>query len=289
MKVECIWNGPADLGEGPLWHPDEKVLYFIDIVKKSLHRLDPKTSEHQSWQMPDYIGSVVARKSGGLLATVGQYVVAVDMPSGKLTELVKVIPDGRPDLRMNDGKVDRMGRFWIGVASVDTENPQGGLFRYDPDGNLARMEEDITISNGLGWSVDNKTFYYTDGLKYRIYAYDFDLASGDISNQRIFMQLDKSAIEPDGLTVDSEGYVWEAQWASSKVFRYAPDGSLDQEVDMPVLRPTSCIIGGENLDTLYITSCSLSIGETERLATPAGGIFAIKLNVKGLPEPYFAG
>lgn len=289
MQINCIWEGPAALGEGPLWHPEENVLYFIDIAKKSLHRIDPATQDHQSWLMPDFIGTVVPRAKGGLIATVGQHVVSIEIPSGKITPIIKVIPDGRADLRMNDGKCDRSGRFWIGVANVDVKNPQGGLFCLHADGTLMQMESGITISNGLGWSPDNSTFYYTDGLKYRVYAYDFDLSTGKISNRRVFLQYDPSPCEPDGLTVDCAGYVWEAVWNSGKVYRYAPDGTLDTTVDMPVTRPTSCIIGGKNYDTLYVTSCSASIGETQSLPSPAGGIFAIPLKVQGLPEASFSG
>ena len=289
MEIDCIWQGPADLGEEPMWHPHEQVLYFIDIEAKLLHRLDPKSGDHKFWQMPDYIGAVVPRAHGGMIAAVGQHVVAVDIPSGRISELAKVIPDGRDDLRMNDGKCDRQGRFWVGVANLDVKNPQGGLFRLDPDGTLTEMERGITISNGLGWSPDNKTFYYTDGLRYRVYAYDFDEVGGTISNRRVFIQLEKSPAEPEGLTVDSEGNIWQAVWESHKIYCHAPDGSLQQEIAMPVARPTSCIIGGADYDTLYVTSCSKSIGEESRLPAPAGAIFALKVKVAGLPEPSFAG
>lgn len=288
-KLQIVWQGQTALGEGPLWHPQEKVLYFIDLRKKTLERLDPITGAHMVWQMPDFIGSVVARKQGGLLATVGQSVMVVEMPEGRLTPLVKVIPDHRPDLRMNDGKVDRKGRFWFGVANLDVANPQGGLFRLDVDHTVTPMESGITISNGLGFSPDDCTFYYTDGLKYRIYAYDFDLAHGKLSNRRIFLQLPPSKIEPDGLTVDCSGYLWEAAWESSAVVRYAPNGEIDTVIELPVARPTSCILGGENLDVLYITTASQGLNETKALPAPAGAIFAIKVDVPGLPEPYYLG
>jgi len=286
MNINTVWLGPNALGEGPMWHAQEQALYWIDIAKPSLHRLDPISSNYQQWPMPDFIGSVVPYAKGGVVVTVGDSVLRVDTPSGKLTTIAK-IPNWRDDLRMNDGKCDRQGRFWIGVANLDVENPKGGLYRLDPDGTITQMEEKITISNGLGWSPDDKIFYYTDGLKYRIYQYDFDSANGRISNRRTFVQLDKTPIEPDGLTVDSEGGVWEAQWNSWKLFRYAPDGSTLLEIELPVQRPTSCIFGGPNLDTLYVTSCSCAMGETDLLPAPAGAVFSIDVGVKGLPEPAF--
>ncbi|ACJ17618.1 CBU_1789 family Dot/Icm type IV secretion system effector [Coxiella burnetii] len=288
MNIEIIWQGQNALGEGPMWHPYENVLYWIDIAKPSLHRLNPVTGHYHQWKMPDFIGAVVPRESGGVIITVGNAVFAVQIPSGKMTQLAAIEP-WSDELRMNDGKCDRQGRFWIGVANLDTENPKGGLYRLDPDGTLIKMEEGITISNGLGWSPDNKIFYYTDGLKYCIYQYDFDLEKGTIANRRPFVQLKKSPIEPDGLTVDSEGYVWEAQWNSGKIFRYAPNGEVDRVIEMPVKRPTSCIFGGANLDRLYITSCSQGIGEAKTLPPPAGAVFAINVGVRGLPEPAFVG
>jgi sugar lactone lactonase YvrE len=276
------------LGEGPMWHPHENVLYWIDLVRHTLHRLNPQTKAYQQWQLDEPIGAVVPRAMGGLVATVGNKVVAISLPSLRITPLAEVSPWSKT-VYMNDGKCDRLGRFWFGVASRDVENPAGSLYRLNPDGALLQMETEITISNGLGFSPDNKKFYYTDGLKYRIYQYDFDLKNGLLRNRKIFLQLEKSAIEPDGLTVDSEGNVWEAQWQSGKIFCYAPDGKEIQTIAMPVSRPTSCIFGGANLDILYVTSCSQENDNAPTLPSPAGSLFAIKIGVKGLSEPAFAG
>ena len=288
MKITTVFTGPDGLGEGPMWHVGEQALYWLDILKPSLQRLDPKTGDYQQWVLPDHVGSVVLRASGGLVATVGDRVVSLEMPSGKISTLVK-IPNWRDDIRMNDGKCDRRGRFWFGVANLEVENPKGRLYRLDPNGTLTQMEEKITISNGLGWSPDNKIFYYTDGLKYRIYQYHFDLIKGELSHRKIFVQLEKSPIEPDGLTVDSEGYVWDAQWNSATIFRYAPNGKLAMTIDMPVPRPTSCIFGGPHLDILYVTSSSQNIGEPKKLLPPSGALFAVHVPARGLPEPAFGG
>lgn len=288
MKIECIWRGPNALGEGPMWHSQEEALYWVDIENPSLHRLIPKTQHYQRWEMSDYIGAVVPRKKGGVVVTVGNKVFGMDIPSGKMTPLAEIKPWDNT-VRMNDGKCDRRGRFWVGVAHFDPENPKGGLYRLDRNGALTQMEHSITISNGLGWSPDNKIFYYTDGLRYCIYQYDFDLDTGSLSNRRVFVQLEKSPIEPDGLTVDAEGFVWQAQWNGGRIVRYAPNGQVDQVVDMPVTRPTSCIFGGPNYDILYVTTCSRGIGEKEILPEPAGALFAIYPGVKGIPEPEFSG
>ena len=175
-------------GRSGMW--GEQVLYWLDILKPSLQRLDPTTGEYREWPIPEHIGSVVPRAKGGLLATMGDKVIAIDMPSGNISTLIQV-PNWRDDIRMNDGKCDRKGRYWFGVANLDVDDPKGRLYRLDPDGTLTQMEEKITISNGLGWSPDNKTFYYTDGLKYCIYQYDFNLESGGIVNRKTFLQLEK--------------------------------------------------------------------------------------------------
>lgn len=287
MKVNCIWEGPNALGESPLWHPKENVLYWIDLVQNTLHRLDSTTKNYQEWQLPDNIGAIVPYAAGGLIATLGNKVVAIKLPALQITPLAEITP-WPSNVYMNDGKCDRAGRFWFGVASRDVEHPSGGLYCFHPNGQLTQMERNITISNGLGFSPNNKKFYYTDGLKYRIYQYNFNLKKGLISHRTVFLQLNKSPIEPDGLTVDREGYLWEAQWNSGKVFRYTPDGKIAQIIDMPVTRPTSCIFGGSNLETLYITSCSRDRSENMSLPPPAGALFSVDVGVKGLPEPLFA-
>ena len=286
LNATVLWKGPNALGEGPLWHERERVLYWIDIAEPSLHRLDPRTNIYRYWPLPEPVGTVVPHARKGVVLTLGSRIVRMDIPSGRLTTMAEMAP-WHPAWRMNDGKCDAAGRLWFGVAHVDEENPSGGLFRLDLDGTLTQMEKHITISNGLGWSPDYRQFYYTDGLRYRIYVYDFDMATGTLSNRRIFLQLEKSPIEPDGLTIDSQGYIWEAQWNSGKIFRYSPAGETVREIALPIQRPTSCMFGGEHFDTLYVTSCSQGLGETTRLPPPAGAVFALDVGVKGLPEPAF--
>jgi sugar lactone lactonase YvrE len=159
----------------------------------------------------------------------------------------------------------------------------------DPDRQYSKIISGIGVSNGLGWSPDNRLMYYTDSRKHTIWVYDFDLESGSISNQRVFAQT-PSAYVPDGLTVDAEGYVWSAKWDGWKIVRYAPDGSIDQEVQLPVQRPTSCIFGGSDLMDLYITSASTGLSEIKLKEQPqAGSVFVLESEVRGLPEPRFAG
>lgn len=285
MSVNCIWQGPAALGEGPLWCVDQQCLYWIDIAGHRLHCLYPDTQQHQSWDMPALIGAIALHHEGGLIAAVGDAIVKIDLPSGEVTELINVI-QGDTALRLNDGRCDRQGRFWVGVAHATTGNPRGGLYRYDPDGSIHVMETGITISNGLGWSPDDRFFYYTDSLRHCIYRYDYERQSGSISNRQIFARV-PSQMEPDGLTVDTDGFIWSAQWNGAKVIRFSPSGDVAQEIILPTPRITSCALGGADLKTLFITSCCRNVDETTSLDLPAGSVFAASVSVAGIAEPAF--
>lgn len=285
MNIKSIWQGPAALGECPLWHVKEQVLYWVDIAEAMLYRLDPVTNALDTWQMPAPIGCIAPRVIGGLIGGIGNEICFIDLPSGKVRPQIKV----PSKLRLNDGKCDRQGRFWVGTACPD--KPLACLYRFDPDGRLHKMEENIFISNGLGWSPDNSIFYYTDSIVGKIYAYDFDTATGAIKQQRIFAQITTEDGVPDGLTVDSQGRIWSARWNGWKVVCYAVDGKIIQEINMSVQRPTSCMFGGAQLNILYVTSCSRDINESKSqiLPPPSGALFAINVGVQGLPEPFFAG
>ena len=286
MKIQQIWSGPAALGEGPLWHPIEHVLYWVDIAGQQLHRLDIKTHQHRLWDMPALIGCIAPTTNGNLIAGIGDEICYIELPSGKVTPRIK-IPDG---LRINDGKCDRQGRLWLGTICV--EKPIAHLYRFDPDGKLHTMLDGIHVSNGLDWSLDDQTFYYTDSMTHQIFQFDFDADTGQISRRRSFITLPSEQGVPDGLTIDAQGNIWSAHWNGWKVVQYTANGQIAQTINMPVQRPTSCTFGGANLDTLFITSCSIDVGEPidKTLDLPAGSVFAIRIpEVIGLPANTFGG
>ncbi|MFN2150563.1 MAG: SMP-30/gluconolactonase/LRE family protein, partial [Anaerolineales bacterium] len=195
----------------------------------------------------------------------------------------------QPYTRFNDGKCDRSGRFWAGTMDEGNPNTRGALYRLDPSGDCQIMQAGIGISNGLGWSPDNRIMYYTDSIKHQIYAYDFDLQSGTIRNRRVFAETPQEYV-PDGLAVDAEGHIWSAKWDGWKVVRYAPDGSVDSEIELPVQRPTSCTFGGPELKHLYITSARDGLTAQELARQPeAGNILVLETSTHGLPEPRFGG
>ena len=202
--------------------------------------------------------------------------------------------DPEPDKlgnRFNDGAVDRQGRFWAGTMGGG--DPVGALYRLDQDQSIRTMVTDIKISNGLGWSPDNKTMYYADTGYRTIWAYDFDPATGAIENRRDFAAVPEKEGDgaPDGLTVDSEGCVWSARWGGWKIVRYDPAGKIEREVAIPAERITSVMFGGPTLEDLYVTSARIDFDEkTDNANQPhAGGLFRLQPGVRGLPETEYGG
>lgn len=284
--VEQVLHIQNILGEGPIWHHEEQTLYWVDIQAHYFYRLDPATGRYERFDIGLPVGAVAFRATGGLvLATKDGFAFWSEE-----SQVVAFIADPeahKPDSRFNDGSVDRQGRFWAGTMG---QGPTSCLYRLDPDGSVHTLETGIEISNGIGWSPDNKIMYYTDSPKKIIYAYDFDPASGAIENRRSFVATPDEAGVPDGLTVDSEGFVWSARWDGWKISRYGPSGKVEREIRLPIQRPTSCAFGGAALNELYITSASTGLSDEEKAKQPmAGDIFRVRMEIKGLPEPEFLG
>jgi sugar lactone lactonase YvrE len=288
-EAELHVDGRAILGEGPVW--DERIgrVLWVDIEGRRLHGTDPRDGATSSFEMPEAIGICVPRLSGGYVAALesGFYAVADD---GQVEPLVRV--DTRTDgLRFNDGACDPQGRFWAGTMAWDHEShpAAGSLYRLDADLNLTRVLENVTISNGLGWSPDGTTMYYVDTPTMRIDAFDFDPQTGTPSRRRKFARL-KGPGRPDGICVDVDGAVWVATWPGWSVERYLPDGSLDAVIPLPVAQVSSCVFGGPGLDQLFITTASVGLSAADLDAQPlAGGLFRANPGVHGLPRASFAG
>ncbi len=274
------------LGEGPVWNVSERALYWVDIDGQCFYRYYPDTGAQERFDVGQPIGVLRFRKSGGLVVALRDGLALWDFQTQSLKFIANPEP-GKPQARFNDGAVDRLGRFWAGTLAPGATS---SLYRLDPDLSVHTMETGVTVSNGIGWSPDNRTMYYCDSRIHMIYTYDFDLASGTIANRRAFVHTPDDPSTPDGLTVDSEGFIWCARWGGWKVVRYDPTDKVERELRLPVEYPTSCAFGGEALGELYITSAWTPLSEAQRKEQPeSGDIFRIKTNVKGLPEPLFAG
>lgn len=285
--VELILDCKNELGEGPMWSVDEQVLYWVDIHGQAVHRFDPQSGDHTHYDIGQMVGTVVLRKSGGFVLALHHGLAFWDPETG-LQPIVDPEED-KPNSRFNDGAVDRQGRFWAGTMDTgDDRQAYSALYRLDTDLTLKTMETGITVSNGLGWSPDNTTMYYVDTPQRAIWAYDFDPATGDIANRRDFVSLpDDDLGGPDGLTVDSDGFIWLARWEGWKVSRFDPNGKLEREIKVPAAKVTSVMFGGPDLTDLYITCASIDYDPATE--PHAGGLFRLQTDVKGLPEPKFGG
>lgn len=289
VEIRLVQAANALLGEGPSWHPGEGVLYWVDVLRPAVLRHDPAKGQTGLWPLKGTVGCAAPRRDGGLILGADSDFVALDLATGE-SRVLATAEANMPHNRFNDGKVDRRGRFWAGTIDRRTEKPTGSLYRLDPDLTITRMETGVICSNGIGWSPDDRTMYFTDSMIRTIWAYDFDAAAGTISNRRVFAKLGDDDGVPDGLAVDAQGCVWSAVWDGWRIVRYTPDGRIDREIRMPVQRPSSCMFGGPDLHTLYVTSACADLSGRDLLRGPlAGGLFAFEPGVAGLPEAPFAG
>ena len=275
------------LGEGALWCPREQVLWWFDVSAVVLWRFTPASGRVEQWPLPKRAGSFALREGRGLLFAFQKGFATQEEAGGEFTwRDVPGIAFG--DERFNDGKVDRAGRFWAGTLDRNVSRAIGQLYRLGTDYRVTVMDRGFTVANGIGWSPDDRVMYFTDTTARRIYRYDFDLASGQVSNRRVFVEAEPGHGGPDGMTVDADGYVWSAQFDRWCIHRYAPDGSLDRRIRMPVQRPTTCMFGGPDLATLYVTSARVGLPDDADATQPqAGNLFALEVGVRGLPEARF--
>jgi len=287
--IDCVHPGRHILGESPIWSTQEEALYWVDIQAPSIHRLHPSSGQVKTWALPEAVGSIALRTRGGLLAATKSGFHFFDPATGRLEPIVD--PERHlPENRFNDGRCDRAGRFWAGTLSEGMRAPFGALYCLEPSLTVRIVERGISIPNSLAWSPDSRVMYFADSPRRRIWAYDFDLAPGVISNRRVFVEAKDHPGVPDGSTVDAEGCLWNAEHGGSRVCRYTPDGRLDRTIELPVTQPTCCMFGGPRLATLFITTAREGLSAEQLAAQPlAGAVFAADPGMTGLPEPGFAG
>jgi sugar lactone lactonase YvrE len=285
--VTCVVDSRNRLGEVPLWDVGEQALYWVDIEGKLLQRYRPTTGRVDRWEMPERIASLALREQGGLIVAFASGIAFYDLDSGAIDWIARPEAD-KPGNRFNEGKCDRRGRFWAGTMDDSLTAHTAALYRVDPDLSVHKVFGEVGISNCFNWSLANDTFYFADTLDKRIYAFDYDHATGTVANRRLFAEIEGA--NPDGGTIDAEGYLWNAEWDAWRIVRYAPDGSIDRVVRLPVQKPTSCMFGGPHLTTLYVTSAIWDLTPEQLVDQPhAGGLFAVDVGLRGIPEPRFAG
>jgi sugar lactone lactonase YvrE len=284
-----VLDARALLGESPVWDAKAQALYWLDILGPALHRFDPATRRDTAWPMAELVAALVLRRSGGLVVGLRDRFAGFDPRDGSLRPLATLAPMPA-SARINDARCDDAGRLWSGTMDMGVRPDRGALFRVAADASVTRVLHPVTLSNGLGWSPDGRTMYFTDTAARAILAFDFDPAAGTIANRRVFATVPERAGRPNGLAVDSDGGVWSVRSDGWRIVRYRPDGRLEREIVLPVPRPTGIAFGGRDLDTLYIASARVRLPiDVLEEAPLSGGLFAFKPGVRGLPEGRFAG
>ncbi|HGY5548584.1 MAG: SMP-30/gluconolactonase/LRE family protein [Prochlorococcus sp.] len=301
IEIECLWECNDGLGESPMYEQEEDALYWCDHAGPSMaqagdhtpaiRRFNLSTGERTSWKMPEQVGSFAFRSGGGLIAATNSGFCDVDLENGLLARIVDPEPDN-PHSRLNDGKIDRLGRYWCGSMDTKLEDPTSSIYRLDPDGSVHACASDFhfVCSNGIAFSPDDKLMYFGDTKAGMVYVFDFHLNDGYIDNRREFYSVkDNHKGIVDGATVDAEGYYWFALNMGGKIVRLDPKGRLDREIKMPIISPTCITFGGSDYDTLFVTSQQSFVTPEQMLKHPKpGSIFAIyNLGIRGLPEPTF--
>ncbi len=289
VDINCVWEEPAILGEGPLWVARENAVYWVDIVRKKVHRYALADGARRTWTFETEVTSLAARQQGGLVGTVRDGFAFIDLETHTI-EPVAMPETGIPDNRFNDGKVDQNGRYWAGSMDDGEKRVSGSLYRLDGDLALHKMDENYGITNGPTFSVDGKTLYHTDTAKRTIFAFNLS-EDGAINAKRIFVQLQaEEEGYPDGMTVDSENCIWLAHFAGSRITRYSPEGEILNVISMPVPNITSCTFAGPDLAMLYITTARHLLSEEDLHKYPlSGSLFSCKPGVTGLATALFAG
>jgi sugar lactone lactonase YvrE len=299
--IERVLDCENHLGEGPIWDVEEGKLFWVDgtgrrVGKPAIWRYDPRDGKVENWRLDRDVGAMVLGRDRNAVLALDDGFYFFDFTTGK-TELIGLVDAEQPRTRLNDGKCDRRGRFFAGGMDDKEELKICGLWRLDPDLSITKVDGGIICSNGPCWSPDDKTFYFADTFQEEIWAYDYDLATGLPSSRRLFASTKDDAGVADGSTVDAEGYLWNAQLISGDLVRYAPDGTVDRRISMPVKNITSVNFGGPNLDEIYVTSMARvkhpavhdHFAVEAKPQFGAGSLFRIRgLGIRGVPEPRFA-
>ena len=290
--IHCAVQGADILGEVPLWCDRTHRLWWVDVRRPALQSYDPQTGRHEARRLhPDLVtGAIALREAGGFLLATAIGLYLYDPASEEAPQCIANPVGDAPGMRLNDGKCDRRGHFWVGSMHDTRRDPLGVLYRVDPDHRCVAMLDGFVLPNAISWSPDDRTMYFADTHNQMIWAFDYDLDDGAIGNRRVFKDWTQQRGRPDGATVDAEGFVWNCMVASGELVRLAPDGRVDRVIKLPVTNPTCPAFGGPDLGTLYITSHSQRFTSEQLAVEPwAGALLALDVGVRGLPEPRFGG
>ena len=278
MELELFADYQCRTGEGPLWHPFERRVYWVDIPAGRLFRYDPADDRHEMVYEGDQIGGFTVQADGTLLLFQSKGAVRV-WKDGIQRTLIEGLP-GEQQSRFNDVIADPAGRVFCGT--MPSPDHLGALYRLDADGEITKVLDGIGCSNGMGFSPDRKRMYYIDSPKLEVYAFDYDVASGAISNRQVLIRTPKGEGVPDGMTVDAEGYLWVAKWDGGCLVRYSPEGQEVDRIVFPAKKVSCATFAGEGFGDLYVTTAG---GQDKVENGPgAGCLYRLRPGVKGVPE-----
>jgi sugar lactone lactonase YvrE len=293
--VQVAVASPSIGGESPFWHPREQALYFVDIPGKRLNRFDPKTQDLSHWDFESNLACCAPRLDGGLMLAMRDGLWHFDPVTAELKEIAAPPYDPKNE-RFNDGKCDPQGRFWVGTIYEPRTPALAALYCFDGD-ELEKKVDGIVTLNGLGWSPNGRTMYWSDTRACTVWAADFDPADGSLSARRVFINFpakpdgpltDDYGGRPDGAAVDTEGCYWVSLFEGGRVLRLSPEGEVLREVRLPVRCPTMPCFGGDDLRTLYITTSRENRPAAELAEQPfAGCVLSLRVDVPGLPVNLF--
>jgi sugar lactone lactonase YvrE len=289
MNPEPLDVPRSQIGASPVWEAGTGRIVWVDVMAGLVHRHRPEAGETQTTTMPSPIGSIVPRKDAGYAMGLEDGFWIADQDLGSLLR-IGAFHDPGAGIRMNAGKADGHGRFWSGTMAYDLRPGAGALGRLDPDRSISVHVDGLGEANGFGWSPDGRTFYLVDSGIGVIDAFDFDPDAGTLANRRTIVRVPREEGLTDGMTVDSDGFIWLSMWDGWSVRRYASDGRLDRTIAMPVAQVTGCTFGGDGLRDLYITSAAYQLAPEAARAQPlAGSLFVVRPGPSGLPAGSYAG
>jgi sugar lactone lactonase YvrE len=297
-RVTAAGDLPALVGESPVWHAGEGALYWVDIARKKILRLHLASGARAAWELPERVACLAFGQAGGLLAGMESGLFSVTLsapaPSDELgsaqVRRLAAPAFALTDMRFNDGRCDRQGRFWSGTMYMDmaTGRPVGALYRFDAAGRLSEpVIDNLIVQNGLAWSPDGRTMYLSDSHASRriVWTFDYDTQTGEPHNRRVFADLHQHVGRPDGAAMDVDGGYWICANDAGRVLRFTPEGKLDCQIELPAVKPAMCAFGGAGLDTLFITTIRPEAGASEH----DGHVFAVRPGVTGCVEPGYGG
>jgi sugar lactone lactonase YvrE len=283
MIATVLYKIPCILGEGPMWNRERNSLFWVDIERKSIYEFSEVSQAFHEWELGYRVSMIVQDVDGHLILALQGGLAKFDLHTRELHWLIDIEKNIAGN-RSNDGGCDAKGRIWIGTMDINFKQGAGSLYYFDKNIQLKKQLQQVTISNGLVWTADNKKAYYIDSPTQTVKSYDFNLETGNLSSPKTVIQIPKEMGTPDGMSIDEEGMLWIAHWGGFGVYRWNPhDGKFLEKIEVPAPNVSSCTFGGQNMDQLFITTARQELSDAALEKYPdSGSVFTTKMPVKGI-------